>query len=695
MKVTHCRHLLIGLLVTVALWPAAVMAQSGSTSADRRAEFKNEIDFTHLGRIAVHSDGRVKSYGSFARGMMQFVSGPHAARSFSPPFMYMDLMLRPRAYEDEPIIFVKNVQVRDQIIRALERSFESHVGGPSGIMGGGNNGGSHAMNSLTAERYSEVREQLERRLDRFLDEGLIAPAMLRDPFVDRTVDAMRQDLLRTARFVNELESALAVSDPGVLRSNLRLIPPPGGGFEDPWLTFEQLRASMDRDDHVLSGVEVELKNQLLDAWDGLQRAWQSMNAEGVNAHSKTLATLLPQVNPELYPGEGSRAGWPWSVKPVDAYADGVGAWAADDGWKWISSIGTTLFCGIFILMGISRNWPTMTSIGVALVASGIVFHVVTLALGTTNPLPLESWYFQVHNMTWVWIFYGLSLIPLMLALVFRWSGAQWIGMGMFLLAFGLHTAALFIRWYVSDRWPNSNMFEAVTTAAWFGGCTAILLELCVRRLPLRSVFAICSAAASMVALMCAYYMPIGLDPNIRNMMPVLHDLWLYIHTNVIILSYCLIFMAAVTGTLYLMFRFVRWFTDKPGINEYARMGGAASLIQTGPDGQPIITRAKSSIGQVLDGTTMILVELSFILLWAGTVMGAIWADHSWGRPWGWDPKEVFALNTFIVFVALIHARLKVRDKGLWTAIIALIGAAVMLFNWIAINYVITGLHSYA
>jgi ABC-type transport system involved in cytochrome c biogenesis permease subunit len=98
---------------------------------------------------------------------------------------------------------------------------------------------------------------------------------------------------------------------------------------------------------------------------------------------------------------------------------------------------------------------------------------------------------------------------------------------------------------------------------------------------------------------------------------------------------------------------------------------------------------------VLDGATLVLMELSFVMLWAGIVMGAIWADHSWGRPWGWDPKEVFALNTFIVFVVLIHVRLKSADKGLWTALLAVVGCAVMLFNWIVINFVISGLHSYA
>ncbi|MBT6164685.1 MAG: cytochrome c biogenesis protein CcsA, partial [Phycisphaerae bacterium] len=133
-----------------------------------------------------------------------------------------------------------------------------------------------------------------------------------------------------------------------------------------------------------------------------------------------------------------------------------------------------------------------------------------------------------------------------------------------------------------------------------------------------------------------------------------------------------------------------------GKEDYARAGGVASLVEVrlGKDNETT-SALRNNLGSVLDGGTMILVELSFILLWSGIVMGAIWADHSWGRPWGWDPKEVFALNTFLIFVVLIHTRMKVKDKGLWTALLALIGCAVMLFNWVIINFTISGLHSYA
>jgi ABC-type transport system involved in cytochrome c biogenesis permease subunit len=149
-------------------------------------------------------------------------------------------------------------------------------------------------------------------------------------------------------------------------------------------------------------------------------------------------------------------------------------------------------------------------------------------------------------------------------------------------------------------------------------------------------------------------------------------------------------MAAVSAFAYLVWRL------RGGGPAYARVGGAGQAMELAAEGgaHASVHRA-AGLGEVLDGVTMLLTEVSFVMLWAGIVMGAIWADHSWGRPWGWDPKEVFALNTFIIFALLIHVRWKVRDKGLWTAVLAVVGAAVMLFNWIVINFVISGLHSYA
>ena len=105
----------------------------------------------------------------------------------------------------------------------------------------------------------------------------------------------------------------------------------------------------------------------------------------------------------------------------------------------------------------------------------------------------ESWYFRAKSMTWVWLLYLPAVIVLLLALVYRWTFARRLGMGLFGLAFAFHTFAVGLRWYVSGRWPNSNMFEAVTTSAWFGCVAALALEWWARRSAMRNLFALGSA----------------------------------------------------------------------------------------------------------------------------------------------------------------------------------------------------------
>ena len=311
---------------------------------------------------------------------------------------------------------------------------------------------------------------------------------------------------------------------------------------------------------------------------------------------------------------------------------------------------------------------------------------------TPTKLKLESVYFRLGNFTMIWLIYLSSIVLLLMAFVYRFDRVGRIGIAVFSLALALHVTAVIWRWYVSGRFPNANMFEAITTSTCMGAIFGFGMEMLMRRTATRYVFSLASAMAAMIALLATRLYPLELSPHISNKMPVLHDIWLYIHTNFIIFSYCLIFIAAVSATIYLVRRAVQKYRGQDGSGDYARAGGVAPFTQIRPENKPL---PEHNAGVVLDGATMTLVELAFILLWSGIVMGAIWADHSWGRPWGWDPKEVFALNTFLIFVVLIHVRMKVKDKGLWTALLALTGCGVMLFNWIIINFTISGLHSYA
>ena len=114
----------------------------------------------------------------------------------------------------------------------------------------------------------------------------------------------------------------------------------------------------------------------------------------------------------------------------------------------------------------------------------LVARQLAIVVPSVNPslypsesrLSWESWYFRNHQLTRIWLVYMLSLILLLLGLVYRWRWARWSGMTVFFVALALQTFAVALRWYISGRWPNANMYEAVTTAAWFGSAMAVVFR---------------------------------------------------------------------------------------------------------------------------------------------------------------------------------------------------------------------------
>jgi ABC-type transport system involved in cytochrome c biogenesis permease subunit len=108
-------------------------------------------------------------------------------------------------------------------------------------------------------------------------------------------------------------------------------------------------------------------------------------------------------------------------------------------------------------------------------------------------------------------------------------------------------------------------------------------------------------------------------------------------------------------------------------------------------------KPNSEVLKTLDACNLVMLQLAFWILGIGIITGALWADVSWGRPWGWDPKETFALVTWIVYLIIIHVRFVTagQNRALTTGILSIIGFGVMLFNWIGVNFFLVGLHSYA
>ena len=277
--------LFLGLLMFIMVRRAA-----NRPTAPERSQFAQQVDLSPLDRVAVYEQGRLKSYDSLASSMVKFISGPHQIAGHPDSFAYLDLMLRSEAYQDADVVYVKNKPMRREIASILLRSVTEDL-----------------AQAQLGDRADSVRESLEQRLQQFTETGLVSRRMLLDPRVQQLLDVRAADLIRTAKPVQQIRTAVNVMHPQLLADSLKIVPPPGGTLDDPWFTINEF---------VLPGSsgnsnDEQITNQVRIAWASLVQSWQAQDAAATNEAVAQLAGLLPQINPQLYPS-GSRSGWPWS-----------------------------------------------------------------------------------------------------------------------------------------------------------------------------------------------------------------------------------------------------------------------------------------------------------------------------------------------------------------------------------------------
>jgi cytochrome c-type biogenesis protein CcsB len=159
-----------------------------------------------------------------------------------------------------------------------------------------------------------------------------------------------------------------------------------------------------------------------------------------------------------------------------------------------------------------------------------------------------------------------------------------------------------------------------------------------------------------------------MDPEITNVVPVLNSYWLSIHVSVISASYGFFGLGALLGFLNLLLMFFR--------NEENRISLGDTIKQ---------------LSNIIEMTLI----LGLFLVSIGTFLGGIWANESWGRYWGWDPKETWALVTLLVYAFVAHMRFVPGLKDAFTFnFAALIGFASVIMTYFGVNFYLSGLHSY-
>jgi cytochrome c-type biogenesis protein CcsB len=229
------------------------------------------------------------------------------------------------------------------------------------------------------------------------------------------------------------------------------------------------------------------------------------------------------------------------------------------------------------------------------------------------------------------------------------------------LLFALHTFALIARWYISGHAPWSNAYESIIYVAW----ATMFFGLAFDR---KSKLTVASSAFVAAMILTAAYMN-WIDPEIGNLQPVLNSYWLMIHVAIIVASYGPFALGMILGVVSLIL--ILFTTEK---NK---------------------EKMKLNIKEITYINEMAL-TIGLIMLTIGNFLGGQWANESWGRYWGWDPKETWALISIMVYAFVIHSRFVPALRGKWIFNLMSIFAFIsIMFTYFGVNFHLVGLHSYA
>jgi cytochrome c-type biogenesis protein CcsB len=224
--------------------------------------------------------------------------------------------------------------------------------------------------------------------------------------------------------------------------------------------------------------------------------------------------------------------------------------------------------------------------------------------------------------------------------------------------FVVHTCGLALRWYVSGHAPLSDTYESIVYIAW----SCLLFCMLFMR---TSLFAL--SGSVMMAGIFMFVAHLGhIDPEITNLVPVLKSFWLSVHVSIITASYGFLALGCALGFFTLIL-----FTCKRSTQTVATIKHLTSINE-------------------------ITLILGLSLLVIGNFLGGIWANESWGRYWGWDPKETWAYISILVYTIILHVRLipKFYSHYLF-AVFSLLGFASILMTYFGVNFYLAGMHSYA
>lgn len=248
-------------------------------------------------------------------------------------------------------------------------------------------------------------------------------------------------------------------------------------------------------------------------------------------------------------------------------------------------------------------------------------------------------------------------------------GLARVAISLMALAAVIHLAAVIMRSIAAGRVPWGNMYEFLTTGALIVA-VVYLVALIFKDIRFMGVF----VASLVVIMMCAATM--GFPTPVQPLQPALQSPWLIIHVSIAVLASALFTLTFAMAVLQLI-----------------QSHRQKALVEGKRDRLPWMRLVPSATS--LENAAYRINALAFVCWTVTLILGAVWAEAAWGRPWGWDVKEVWTFIIWVIYAGYLHARATRGWTGNPSAWLSIVGYACVVFNFTAVNIIFPGFHSYA
>lgn len=252
-------------------------------------------------------------------------------------------------------------------------------------------------------------------------------------------------------------------------------------------------------------------------------------------------------------------------------------------------------------------------------------------------------------------------------------------------------SALSIRWISHGYFPLSNLYESLLFLSWCVTSVHLILEK-------QNNSKLIGAISMPIVLFTVAFATLSLPTDMKKavpLVPALKSNWLMMHVSIMMVSYATLIIGSLLSVLFLIISKGKNVSLKGNSYDYSLQNIELKYNTNSVSNIAYTTYSqKINLLQRIDNLSYRIIGLGFPLLTIGIIAGAVWANEAWGSYWSWDPKETWALITWLVFASYLHSRLTKSWQGKKPALLASVGFIIIWICYLGVNFLGKGLHSY-